>query len=448
MLKDAVDQLLLAAGTPESHPAPKVIIAPHAGYQYSGAVAARAYRELSLPNAITRVVLLGPSHRVAFKGIAATAASHYNTPLGSITIDQTAVQSVLSLPNVGVLDQAHRDEHSLEVHLPFLQRQLGEFQLVPLVVGDASPGDVAAVLDSLWAGPETLVVISTDLSHFLSYEQARSMDRATADCITGLQPSIKPEQACGCRPLNGLLALAKDKGLAVREIDIGNSGDTAGDHSRVVGYGAFAIDAVPAPYQSLEKTMSNTSDQILHTLAKPHQQRLLQVAREAILSPLAGQKNYSVDLQHFPDVLQQQGASFVTLNLNGRLRGCIGSLQAQQQLVLDVAKNAQSAAFRDPRFSPLTLAEYHDTELHISVLSAATPFAVTGIDDLLDRIRPGVDGLIIEEAGKRATYLPSVWEQLPGPEQFVSQLRIKAGLSPDHWSDQTKVWTYTTFEFS
>ncbi|MBK7542673.1 MAG: AmmeMemoRadiSam system protein B [Candidatus Competibacteraceae bacterium] len=224
-------------------PSPKAIIAPHAGYVYSGPIAASAYARLqAVRGPITRVVLLGPSDRVGFRGIAASAMTAFETPLGKIPVDQTAVARARELPEVGILEQAHTREHSLEVHLPFLQEVLGEFELVPLVVGEARPSQVGEVLEALWGGPETLIVISTDLSHYLDYQHARQMDQETSRAIETLRfEEIGYEQACGRNPVNGLLWVARRKHLNVETIDLRNSGDTAGSRDQVVGYGAYAF---------------------------------------------------------------------------------------------------------------------------------------------------------------------------------------------------------------
>ncbi|MFT5484518.1 MAG: AmmeMemoRadiSam system protein B, partial [Halieaceae bacterium] len=213
-----VDRFLEAAAC--NDPCPKAVIAPHAGHVYSGAIAASAYARIKNgAKQIRKVVLLGPSHRVAFEGIATTSADHYASPLGKIPIDKNGVAAISKLPAVSILDQAHDSgEHSIEVHLPFLQRCLGEFTLLPLVVGQASPEQVAAVLDSQWGGPDTLVVISSDLSHHLPYDEARRKDGATTLKIEALHSNLVGDQACGCRPINGLLHLLREKGMQIKTL--------------------------------------------------------------------------------------------------------------------------------------------------------------------------------------------------------------------------------------
>jgi len=224
-------------------PAPKALIVPHAGYVYSGPVAGLGYATLGAArDRIERVVLLGPAHRVPLRGLAVTSADQWVTPLGSVTIDDAARQAVLTLPSVEVDDRAHAAEHSLEVHLPFLQRTLRQFSLLPLVVGHADAETVATVLDTVWGGPETLVVVSTDLSHYQDHATASVHDRRTADAITAGHPdAIRPDDACGAHPVRGLLVAARRHHLHSRLLDLRNSGDTAGPRDRVVGYGAFSL---------------------------------------------------------------------------------------------------------------------------------------------------------------------------------------------------------------
>jgi len=229
----------------------KAIIVPHAGYIYSGPVAASAYACLaSLRDTIKRVILLGPVHRVPVRGLALPGATAFATPLGEIEIDYSAVASIMSLPQVVVSSAAHAQEHSLEVQLPFLQSVLDDFTLLPLAVGDATAEEVAEVLDVLWGGPETLIVISSDLSHFLPYQAAQEIDSRTAENILSLRGDLSHEQACGGTPVNGLILSARKHHLQPHLLDLRNSGDTAGDKSRVVGYASFAFDEAKKPEDS------------------------------------------------------------------------------------------------------------------------------------------------------------------------------------------------------
>ena len=238
---DIHEYLAHAHATLQTHP--KAIVVPHAGYVYSGSIAASAYKQIiPFKDKINRVVLLGPSHRVAFSGLAVPASDTFNTPLGNIPIDQKGIQQLAGLTQVIVSDQAHHDEHSLEVQLPFLQEILDDFSLIPIVVGDAERHEVAEVIDRLWGDEHTLIVISTDLSHYHEYSDAKKLDRATSDAIEHLKPDlIGYEDACGRNDLMGMMTVAQEKNLAVDILDMRNSGDTAGDKSRVVGYGAYVF---------------------------------------------------------------------------------------------------------------------------------------------------------------------------------------------------------------
>jgi AmmeMemoRadiSam system protein B len=238
-LKETVDGFIAAAH--EEAAPPKAIIVPHAGYIYSGPVAASAYRLLRpLHQRISHVILLGPSHRVGFQGMALSSAEAFSTPLGDVRIDHSHDEELLKLAGVSVMDEAHRMEHSLEVHLPFLQVVLDRFSLIPIVVGDAEPAEVAKVLETLWGGDETLIVISSDLSHYQDYASAQHLDHATSVAIEELRyEDLAYDDACGRNPIRGLLYYSRQHGLHGRAIDVRNSGDTAGPKDRVVGYGAY-----------------------------------------------------------------------------------------------------------------------------------------------------------------------------------------------------------------
>jgi MEMO1 family protein len=219
----------------------KALIVPHAGYSYSGIFAAAAYNLVASRSTISRVVLLGPSHRVPLRGMALSSSGFFRTPLGDVAIDKSGMGSLLQLPSVTVDDQAHLHEHSLEVQIPFLQVALESFEILPVVVGLTSANEVATLLADVWGGNETLIVVSSDLSHYHDYNEAGRIDRETSKEILNLSTRIHGEQACGCYSVNGLLYEVKRRGLAAKELVVANSGDTAGDHQRVVGYGAYAF---------------------------------------------------------------------------------------------------------------------------------------------------------------------------------------------------------------
>ena len=241
-LRRELADLFAANDAVSEGPAPKALIVPHAGYIYSGPVAARAYRLLApVREQIKRVVLLGPAHRVWLEGMAVPSAAAFATPLGRVELDRESIDQIADMAGVGVSDVAHDREHSLEVQLPFLQMMLDDFRLVPVAVGDCPAGQVGAVIDTLWGGAETLIVVSSDLSHFLDYEHARETDARTRDKILEHCDRLDGREACGARAINGLMHSAAARDLTVEVVDLRNSGDTAGDHRRVVGYGSFAL---------------------------------------------------------------------------------------------------------------------------------------------------------------------------------------------------------------
>ena len=240
-LRRAVEGYLAGAEAPQGPP-PRAIIAPHAGYVYSGPIAARAYAALAAWRGVARrVVVAGPCHRVYVPGIAVPSASAFATPLGTLPLDEAALARLRALPWVETNDRAHAQEHCIEVQLPFLQSVLGGFQLVPLVVGDASPDEMAATFEAVWEEPHTLVVVSSDLSHYMPWAAANARDASTARAIVQREATLVPQDACGAAPINGLLRVARKRGLVVRALDVRNSGDTAGDRDRVVGYGSFGL---------------------------------------------------------------------------------------------------------------------------------------------------------------------------------------------------------------
>jgi AmmeMemoRadiSam system protein B len=237
---------LLEEGAPAARASrpPKALVAPHAGYPYSGPAAGVAFGALRpFAAQIDKVILLGPSHHEPLEGLALPTATAFGTPLGIVPVDLDLARRVLEMEAVRVNDRTHSKEHALEVELPFLQQLLGDFEMLPLTVGEAAPEVVAEVLEAVWGGDETLIVISSDLSHYLSYDEAREIDRQTADAVLALDPSLTPRQACGARALNGLLEAGRRKGLVPELLRLENSGDTAGDRDRVVGYSAFAFHA-------------------------------------------------------------------------------------------------------------------------------------------------------------------------------------------------------------
>ena len=408
---------------------PKAVIVPHAGYIYSGAVAAEAYDLLrSARGIVTRVILLGPCHRVAVRGVALLGAGAFTTPLGAVPVDTAAVAALRGLPDIVEFPATHAQEHSLEVQLPFLQQVLGGFTVLPLVVGQIGGAALAKILERVWGGPETLIVVSSDLSHFHGYEEARAIDAATVQAILAGDGAINHEQACGATPIAGLLIAARAHGLVPRLLNCRNSGDTAGGRDRVVGYASFVFDPESGP----------------PAYGEAHGRTLLALARASIGAALKLNASPTVPDESW---LRERRATFVTLSLDGALRGCIGTLQAGRALGEDVVANARAAAFSDPRFKPLTADEFRRCVVEVSLLSVPKRLAFEDHADLLRQLEPGRDGLILECKGRRGTFLPQVWKSLPTPEQFVAQLKLKAGLPADTRTEGCSVLRYRALKW-
>ena len=429
--RDALERqlaLFLSEAGTAPHPGaavPKAIIGPHAGYVYSGPVAARAYAKLAAARGrISRVVLIGPSHHVAFHGLAVNVSDAWETPSGSVALDTAAIARLRQLPMVGQLDAAHQREHALEVHVPFLQHVLGDFRLVPVVAGNASPDAVAALLDAVWGGAETLIVVSTDLSHYLDYAACRSLDARTAAAIERFNDTaIGSAEACGQVPTRGMLRVARRRGMAIERLDLRNSGDTAGPRDRVVGYGAWAL------YEAGAAGEPDRAADPERAAIEAQGPTLIALARGGIAVGFdTGQPGQVVANAALSPLLMAPGAAFVTLRRAGQLRGCIGSPVARRPLAVDVVEHAFNAAFRDPRFPRLHPLEWPDLELSVSVLTPPEPMCFADEADLLAQLRPGLDGLIIEDAGRRALFLPAVWQEIRDKRQFLGALKQKAGL--------------------
>lgn len=409
----------------------KAIVAPHAGYVYSGPIAGSAYAALAhRAGTIRRIVLLGPAHRLGFRGIAAPSATAFATPLGLLPVDRDAIASLAGLAEVMVLDRAFDQEHSLEVQLPFLQHVFPDAAVVPLVIGEASPEAVEAVLARLWGGPETLIVISSDLSHYEAYDQARKIDGATSRLIELHRGGeIGGQMACGHRALAGLLRRAAALDLRATTLDLRNSGDTAGDKQRVVGYGAYAFEHAEHA-----------------RLPDGYRAHLLDGARRA-LDAAARQGEVKLVVDSYPAPLRAARRCFVTLRQpDGDLRGCTGVLDPEP-LIVAVLKSTIRSATADPRFKAVTPEEAAQLQISISILSHDRPIVADSEAALIDALRPDHDGLVIQDGPQSALFLPQVWDMLPDPRAFVHHLKAKAGMPPDRWSPTLRAWRFTTETF-
>jgi AmmeMemoRadiSam system protein B/AmmeMemoRadiSam system protein A len=406
----------------------RALILPHAGYRYSGQTAAHADRVLS-ENQFKTVLLMGPDHFVGFRSAAVPTVQAFQTPLGKIPLHPAAADLLKQSELFAPLPPADDREHSLEVVLPFLQVFLKTFELIPLVVGRADGDRLCAALLP-WVDRETLVVVSSDLSHFLPYAEAQAKDRWAL--------AQDANSACGAHPLAILLAMADRFGWQPVLLNYLNSGDTAGDRARVVGYAAIAFFGDP-PMPAMKEAS--------HLLAPEKGQVLVKLARSTLMEkfglPLPPAEADRMRSALSDASFQTRCGTFVTLKQNGRLRGCIGSLSASDPLAEGVRRNAINAAFHDPRFSPLTEKELGQVEIEVSVLTEPQPLPFSDPANLLRKLRPDIDGVIIRQGYASATFLPQVWEQLPQKEDFLGHLCLKAGLPRDAWKrGKLEVSTY------
>ena len=420
----------------------RALILPHAGYAYSGLTAAHASLVLK-KNLFTKVIVAGPDHRVGFENAAVSPAGVWETPLGPIPVHRDAEKLRAMSELFNHVPASDNQEHSVEVILPFLQYYLGDFKLVPMVVGTRF--DIHRLTDAVNSiiDQKTLFVASCDLSHYLSYKDACSKDEKTINMILDLREDQllnSYNAACGVSPVVILLSLAKHYGWQPVLLHYSNSGDTAGGQDRVVGYAAIAF------YGDLSMKKKNVTSSPKR-FTKKQGQALIALARQTIMKRF-GEDLSKQDIDAMMQVLKDKKlshnhATFVTINKHDQLRGCIGSLTAVEPLADSVKRNAINAAFHDHRFSPLTEDELSEIEIEISILTEPQPLEYSDAEDLIKKLRPKEDGVIIQKGAARATFLPQVWGQLPEHEEFLSQLCSKAGLPAEAWQTiKLDVYTY------
>ena len=417
---------------PRPHTRLRALMMPHAGYAYSGATAAHAALAIARDR-FDRVVLLGPDHRVGFRNASVSNAAYWRTPLGVVPVGDYSPMLRCRPGLFATVADSDRQEHSLEVTLPFLQARLSRFELIPVVLGPCEAQIMAQAIATLLQHPQTLLVVSADLSHYLPYGDAVKRDRETLNRILALDPHWQQDQdnrTCSRYPVGVLLELARNRHWQPVLLHYSNSGDTAGDKASVVGYGAVAFYG--------EEGMQNQSDN-RQPLTAEQGAALVVLARQTLIRHF-GETTAPADAQRLEacladPALQVCCGTFVTLKIDNQLRGCIGSLSGTSPIAAGVRNNVLNAAFHDPRFAPLGKTELDAVQIEVSVLSEPVPLAYSDADDLLARLRPGIDGVIIKKGHASATFLPQVWEQLPQPEPFLSHLCQKAGLPAGQWRE-------------
>jgi AmmeMemoRadiSam system protein A len=436
-LSRVIDACLVAAKVEPLDGELKALICPHAGYPYSGPVAASAFRLLA-GRGYQTVVVLGPSHYADLRAASVTDADVFRTPLGDVPVSAKARalarlspfaleprclvqrpdwwrQSSRSAP---AEDTADTWEHSVEVEVPFLQQTLKSFELVPVVCGDIDEekgaGALLQILDD-----RTLIIASSDLSHYYSYVTARELDQHTVDAICRLDPgAIGDGDACGHTPIRTLLYVAKQKGWQARLLDCRNSGDITGDKTRVVGYAAIAFYAPATGHAQFTAA---------------DRRYLLDLARKTVREVATNGQLPEVSADGLAPKFTAAKGCFVTLTKRGDLRGCIGYILPQGPLYRAVVENARNAALRDPRFPAVGPGEVDQLEIEISVLTEPQPLFFSSPEDLLRRLQPHQDGVVLQIGNRGATYLPQVWEQIPDKVDFLNNLAEKAGCESSAW---------------
>ncbi len=430
----------------------KALIMPHAGYMYSGLTAAYASLVLT-PNQYKKVILIGPDHHFGVDCGAVSLNQAYQTPLGEVPVHSDARKLVSQSPLFRKASpRLNQREHSLEVELPFLQHYLGSFELVPIIVGAGDISQMSRALNKI-IDSNTLIVVSSDLSQYLDYKSAVEKDKKTMGHILNLEGNkLEPglNQACGLYPLKLLIETARNLNWQSQLIHYSNSGDTAGTKERVVGYSLIAFYGQDYGKKG-EGTMENKQE--TDELTESQGKILLTLARQTIDEKagqeVSGREKNMIEKALKNKAFQQEKGTFVTLTKRGRLRGCIGNINPRGSIAEGVRRNAVQAAFSDPRFPPLQPEELEDIEIEVSILTEPRQFDYQDESDLLDKLRPNVDGVIIRSGMTSATFLPQVWEKLPEPKEFLGNLCLKAGLPSDYWqTGKLKVQTYQVQDFS
>ena len=417
----------------------KAIIVPHAGYVYSGHAAMAAFQHLE---ASENFFIIAPSHHEDFNNIALPEFTYFETPLGNIEVNNKLIAEIAEkFPSI-VADEIFENEHSIEVQLPFIQnlfmphkqnavdfvknlKKLGKkIRIIPILVGNCDYRLISDLISTYWENSS--FIISSDLSHYYTQQQCRQIDTYTATVIeTGRIEFLEQQQACGLIGIKGLVDFANNNECAMIRAEMYNSGDISSDKDKVVGYGSWFM-------------YEDSRNDFIETYFSKY---VLKAAKSSIIAAI----NQEEFVPHkIPAVLTQFGASFVTLKLNGELRGCIGSVYPTKPLILDIIDNAKNAAFQDPRFEPLTIEELEGLEISVSILSAIERIDFKDERDLLSKIHP--HGVILVERDKRAVYLPVVWEQLPDKEIFLNSLKGKAGLPPNYFSRTIEAYKFDAVE--
>lgn len=423
---------------------PKAIIVPHNALYFSGLTAGAGYAALKkLKPFIKKVVIIGSSHQGKYMGMSLSQAGFWEMPDKRFEIDRKMTQKLIKMQGIGFDNEAHEAEFSLEMQLPFINAVFGkDVKIVPVLVEDASIEQVSDFIKAVWGGPETVIVVSTDMT---AGKDAGSVQKAIEKTAHLLEKkdfrSIKKKDFCASLPVAGLLAYAQENNLNVKTLDLRTSADAFPLTDKVVGFGAFGV------FENDGRETENLKEQMENVLYA-NQEALLRVAAQSVVSGFERGRPLRIREMRYPEELRQKGATFVNIYHNGVLRGSAGSFEPTRSFLEDITENAYAAAFSDFRFMPLDEEEITDAEISISFLTRPTPISFDDEEDLLTKIKPQEDGLVLKERANRALFLPQIWETFPSPKDFLSHLKQRAGLSADYWSPTVKVYRFNVIDIN
>lgn len=422
---------------------PKAIIVPHNAFYFSGDVAAAGYAALRrLKPFVKRVVLIGSSHQGQYFGISLSQAKYWEMPDRQFEIDRELTEKLLKIQGIGFDSDAHEAESSLEMQLPFVSAVFGkDVKIMPILVEDASIEQVSDLIAAVWGGPETVIIISTDMSSGKQDEKVKSDIYDISKLLEKEEyAKIKPKHFCAPLPVAGLLAYVRENHFSVQTIELQTSADAFPATDKVVGFGAFGV------YETNDGAEDNKVQ--MENILQANQESLLRVAAQSIVTGFERGRPLRLRESRYPEELRQKGATFVNIYYNGALRGSAGSGEPTRSILEDIAENAYAAAFSDFRFIPLNEEEIKNAEITISVLTRPTPIRFENEKELLAKIRPRQDGLILRERSNKALFLPQVWETFSSPEEFLAYLKQKAGLPMDYWSPTVKVYRFDVIDIN
>jgi len=408
----------------------RLLIVPHAGYIYSGQLAFDTLYYID--RNVSNIFIFAPTHKKTVNNVALSTYDEFETPLGNLAVNKTIQADIIKNFSCEYCDEAFAEEHAIEVQLPFIQCLFKNKQvkIVPILIGNDDVQKVLKIINEYYDLKSNAFIISSDLSHFLPQEKAQQIDIITARMIEEKHlAGFRFEQACGAIPVCASTQFALERGYSLIRVGLTSSAAATGDKSRVVGYGGWFL-------------YEGERNEFIKEYFSP---KVLDIARKTIKTKLEGKSEVNItSYMPYPQVLESDGACFVTLEINGILRGCIGSVLAHSQLIVDLIKNSYNAAFSDPRFQPLRPDEFDKIHISVSLLGPPSPINFTDEADLLEQLKPNIDGVIIKDKDYQALYLPSVWKQIPDKTLFLNSLKQKAGLAPDYFSNTFEAYRFNT----